>query len=325
MDELPSSPAKWKELAIRNNLARVSIFDLDKYESASRIGYKQFLCLRVLWITKQARIFANDDIRQTWLRDADYSKAKGLLSSFADWQAYLNSCGTPVDQLLQQAFPDSGTFTLVQYHQASVLGSLENLDFTPRSSLPAHRTRSKLTAKLQGVTDTPTRPPRVHTEERDPFVTPLTQSLNSFSLSNDDTSLVPRQLSRTDVPDSASPPIKDIPAQYPSTDDELVVKAALILLLNAITMHFVPNADWTFHGKAFQIGKKKDGNGFEARVDGYLHRRSDDKVLAILDTQTCMRARQNMNLGMQESVQMAAWISHFRDDCTSRDSKGNFT
>jgi hypothetical protein len=78
-------------------------------------------------------------------------------------------------------------------------------------------------------------------------------------------------------------------AQYPPANDEQIVNVALVLLLNAATMHFVPNADWTFHRRAFQIGNKKSGKGFEARVDGFLRRLSDDKVMAILEVKPCVR------------------------------------
>ena len=86
MDELPYSPGTWKAHAIGYKLARGSVFDLDKYASASKIGYKQFLCLRVLWIARQANILANDDIRRTWLRDAHYLKARDLLPSLPPWK-----------------------------------------------------------------------------------------------------------------------------------------------------------------------------------------------------------------------------------------------
>jgi hypothetical protein len=47
---LPKSPDEWKKQAIRYKLVGGSIFDLNKYASASKIGYEQFLCLRALWI-----------------------------------------------------------------------------------------------------------------------------------------------------------------------------------------------------------------------------------------------------------------------------------
>jgi hypothetical protein len=316
---LPDSPGEWKKRAIRHKLARGSIFDLDKYASASKIGDKQFLCLRTVWITKQANILANDDTRRTWLRDEHYLEARRLLLSLPSWQAYLDSVGVSPKESLQEAFPDIGTFSLVRYHQARVEKYPENEDFIPKFSPVAHRTRSKLPGLLQKVIDTPTRKPKVRTKEGDPFVTPLTQHLESFSFSDDESK------ARTDVPDSVSPVSKGTMAQYPPTNDEQIVNVALVLLLNAVTIHFILNADWTFHRKAFQIGNKKSGKGFEARVDGLLRRLSDDKVVAILEVKPCVRRKQSASIRMQESAQMAAWINHFRDNCTTRESNGNFT
>jgi hypothetical protein len=325
MDSVPGSPAEWKKYAMDHKLAGGSIFDLDKYASASKISEKQFLCLRVLWTKNQAKFLANDDNRRTWLGDVHYLEARHLLLSLPSWQAYLDIVGESGERVLQRAFPDIGTFSLVRYHQERVRRYPENENFISKFSPVAHRTRSRFTSLLRKAIDTPTPKSRIHTEEIDPFVTPLKQSLEAFSFSSDDSSPVPHQSTRTDVPDSASPVGKDIIAQHPPADDEQIVNVALVLLLNAVTMHFVPNADWTFHRKAFQIGDKKSGKGFEAKVDGFLRRLSDDKVMAILEVKPCVRGRQPVRIRMQESAQMAAWISHCPDDCTTPDSNGNFT
>jgi len=73
IQKLLDSPGEWKKQAIRYKLVGGSIFDLNKYASASKIGYKQFLCLRAVWIGNQANILANDDTRRTWLGDSHYS------------------------------------------------------------------------------------------------------------------------------------------------------------------------------------------------------------------------------------------------------------
>src|SRR5262249_45241365 len=105
-------------------------------------------------------------------------------------------------------------------------------------------------------------------------------------------------------------------AQFPPTDDEQIVNAALVLFLKAVTMHFVGDVYWTFHRKAFRIGNggKKNKPGYEARVDGYLCRCSDNKVMAILETKPCVRQSHDHKILMQESAQMAAWISQFPEN-----------
>jgi hypothetical protein len=55
---------------------------------------------------------------------------------------------------------------------------------------------------------------------------------------------------------------------YPPTKDEQIVNAALILFLNALTIHFPLFNDWTLHRRAFTVDFRTAS--FEARTDGYL-------------------------------------------------------
>ena len=102
------------------------------------------------------------------------------------------------------------------------------------------------------------------------------------------------------------------------------MNVALVDFLNAVRWFFVRDSDWSFERKAFQIGNKKSGQGFEARVDGLLRRVSDNNILAIVEVKPCVRLNQATNIRMQESAQMAAWISDFPDNCINPDSDGNF-
>jgi len=198
-------------------------------------------------------------------------------------------------------------------------------NFTPKVVYRvADHTRSKLHKLREDVNKTPSRKPKIHSNEQDPFSTPAGQFSES-TIFDDDSPHFAQQSARTDVPESISPITKTTMKQYPSADDEEIVNAALVQFLSTVTMHFVPNAHWTHKRKAFQIGNKKDDNGFEARVDGFLRRRSDDTVLSIIEVKPCVRLRQRPNIRMQESAQMAAWIASFPDNCTGQDSNGNFT
>jgi hypothetical protein len=105
-EPLPASRDEWKKHAIRHKLVGGSIFDLDKFASASKISYKQFLQLRVLWTENKANILANENTRRTWLRDKHYLEARRLLTSLPSWKAYLE---VSLDDL-QIGFPDLGTF-----------------------------------------------------------------------------------------------------------------------------------------------------------------------------------------------------------------------
>ncbi|KIX02801.1 uncharacterized protein Z518_08744 [Rhinocladiella mackenziei CBS 650.93] len=314
---LPKTPDKWEKQAKRHKSVGGSIFDLDHFASASKITYEQFLHLRVLWTGKRAKDFADEDTRRTWLRDEHYFEAIHLLASFPPWKLYLDSLESPLD--LQIAFPNLGTFSLVRYLQVKLTKYPENENFTPKFSPIAHRTRSKFSDMLRTAAKSPSR-----VVARNLFSTPVRNRLNSLPLSSDSLPSVAEQSARTDIPDSVPPISKDTKNQ-PSADDEQIVNVALVHFLNAVTMHFVPMADWSFERKSFQLGNKKNGKGYEARVDGFLGRLSDQQVMAILEVKPCARFRQRSNIRMQESGQMAAWICQFPDHCTSPDSNGNFT
>lgn len=60
--------------------------------------------------------------------------------------------------------------------------------------------------------------------------------------------------------------------------------------------------------KGFQIAKKGK-KLFEARVDGILHRKKDDKVYAIIEVKPFRRDPSQSAIRMQEAAQMASWIS----------------
>ena len=88
-------------------------------------------------------------------------------------------------------------------------------------------------------------------------------------MNDNDPSPATQQSTISDFPEFISPITKDTIAQYPASDDEQTVNAALILFLKAITMHIVTSAAWTLHRKGFRVGEKNDEDkkGYEARVD----------------------------------------------------------
>ncbi|PYH91021.1 hypothetical protein BO71DRAFT_401708, partial [Aspergillus ellipticus CBS 707.79] len=95
---------------------------------------------------------------------------------------------------------------------------------------------------------------------------------------------------------------------FPPTKDEQIVNTALVVFLNALTIHFplIKRCDWTVHRKAFvpQFEEAK----FESRTDGYL---DDGKgnPYALIDVKPIIRALTNQSrIQMQEGSQMASWI-----------------
>lgn len=91
---------------------------------------------------------------------------------------------------------------------------------------------------------------------------------------------------------------------YPPSLDEQIVNCALVIFLNALTIHFDIDSNWTLHRKAF---KAVFGDAsFEARVDGYLKHRGDPRV--IIEVKPASRSSKELSIQMQESAQVVAWI-----------------
>jgi|SRR5271163_4259516 len=114
---IPDSLDGWTKAAIQHKQVGGSIFNLDKFASASKITHKQFLHLRVLWTEKKAIVLANDNIRRRWLRDEHYLEARRLLAEFPAWNAYLNSLEVSLDNSQNAPPANLGIFSLVQCNQ----------------------------------------------------------------------------------------------------------------------------------------------------------------------------------------------------------------
>ncbi|KAH8812449.1 hypothetical protein F5884DRAFT_785402 [Xylogone sp. PMI_703] len=106
---------------------------------------------------------------------------------------------------------------------------------------------------------------------------------------------------------------------YPPTRDEQIVNMALILLLNALTIHFPIPSHWTPHGKAFIVEFLK--SSFEARVDGYLGEGKSEDPLAIIEVKSSIRTDHSNKVRMQEVAQMVGWIFNSRNSMTSQSSR----
>lgn len=82
------------------------------------------------------------------------------------------------------------------------------------------------------------------------------------------------------------------------------MNCALVIFLNALTIHFDMDSNWTLHRKAF---KAVFGDAsFEARVDGYLKHRGNPRV--IIEVKPASRSSKELSIQMQESAQVVAWI-----------------
>ena len=327
--KLPSSPHLWRSQATSRGLQGGTIFDLDKYHSASKIDFKQFLHLRALWIPADQSKFAEPENRRIWLANAHYEDAKRLLKKWESWGPYLETLKQTREQLYTRTFPQLGTFSLVRHKQSEVDRCKGDGEPTPKFFSPVrYQTRSRSRLQQNNLfrrSDSPTPGARAGESNLPQTPEPLVKFQN---LPDDIPPSLASESARSDIPESMSPLSGDMLKDFPAADDEQIVNSALVDFLNAVIIHFVRKADWTLHRKIFRIGKSDKNNkeGFEARVDGFLRRRSDDKVMAIVETKACMREEKEVDIQMQETAQMAAWISTFPENVGSTlDASASFT
>lgn len=92
---------------------------------------------------------------------------------------------------------------------------------------------------------------------------------------------------------------------YPPTKDEQTVNTALVVFLNALTIHFALSLDWTLHRKSFNA--VFENAVFQARTDGYLGD-SYGTPSILIEVKPIGRSAKLELIQMQESAQMVAWI-----------------
>ncbi|EMT64115.1 hypothetical protein FOC4_g10010601 [Fusarium odoratissimum] len=107
-----------------------------------------------------------------------------------------------------------------------------------------------------------------------------------------------------------SPLSGEVRKQYQSIEDEQIVNTALVLFLNALTLHCdYAQGAWTIYRKTFVV-KASATKVYEARVDGLL--RVKHRTCAIVEVKPLIRYGSEKTLHkirMQETAQMAAWIA----------------
>jgi hypothetical protein len=314
LSKLPATAAEWHKEVADADVEDLSIFDLHAYDSGSNITNIQFLLLRVLWLKEDQNVFSRT--AQSWISQHEYEKAKRLLKANRYWQLYLESFKQTAAELSGKPLPDLGTFSLVRDCQCAVEtiendDSSESLKFSPI----AHRTRGR--AALMTSLQAPSTPTPIRTvadrPQPDPYLTPVMHKITDkmkdltkgFGASG---SLESSAAMKSDILSPYSPIGLEAATWFPPAKDEEIVNSALVLFLKAVTVHFVGNADWSFQRKAFHVAEKGEKR-FEARVDGVLIRRSDHRIMAILEAKPFVRGKGEAAIQQQEAAEMAASIS----------------
>ncbi|KAA8641643.1 uncharacterized protein ATNIH1004_011779 [Aspergillus tanneri] len=256
--------------------------------SASKIEYEQFLLFRVLWVSRRV-----EDLPKTLPgMSLLISEADTMLKKYNSWHTYCRGFTLPNIE--------EGNFAVARNYQLEVANTEDKTDPRTLATPVAHRTRARvneLGRKLAGV--------RLETPSKS---TNIFETLDIEDIGLDDPFAIPE----TPNPDTPSPFREITPAPkelenvlYPPTKDEQIVNCALVLFLNALTIHFKFANNWTLHRRAFKANF--EGASFEARTDGYLNdRRGIAKV--IIEVKPVTRSKKPALIQMQESAQMVAWI-----------------
>ena len=197
-------------------------------------------------------------------------------------------------------FPNLGNFSLARYYQISSQAVKEETLSTEKLNTSPIMTRSKAKGQPPKTPATPTRPRRPKFLER---VTPDRKDAGTVDSLPDFSALVLSPIS----------PATGEFTNLTAIEDEQIVNSALLIYLNALTMHDLAAAEWSLSRRAFSLRNrsKDDVKVFEARVDGCLRSRRIDRTLAIIEVKPHVRYPKNSDksVRLQEAGQLAAWIS----------------
>lgn len=225
---LHETPRQWHELIAQRGLEQSSIHTVD-LASASKIGLDQFLLLRVLWRKHEK---TKDLIKFLGLHDWIKEAQKELLG-LQSWSTYCSNFDT------SKCIPD-GTFAVVRHYQLEAAKA----DGTPTPTMfdtpIARRTRGQLLQQVQS-------------KLRNTYLsTPTTKNTNipeDWSTSESDDEEIPSPY----TPETLVPP-KLVNVMYPPTKDEQIVNTALIVLLNALTIHLESfSFKWNLHERRLPL------------------------------------------------------------------------
>ncbi|WEW56766.1 hypothetical protein PRK78_002217 [Emydomyces testavorans] len=350
-DRIKLAKKKWFDVRDKYS-SELNIYQLKTYHSASKIRLEQFLALRTVWVTLTRDQFNPDE----WGIN-DINGAADLLRTKESWPQYLNHVHKVAPDSIHPV-PCIGGFEIVWYHQQLVQDLVDLEDYTapkPDFSPIANRTRNRLKRKRQiERLDTPcppSREPPRHAAKRKreeekqrkekinnginkyfnnafaaPSVSKPLPSLNeaamlNSSFDNDETPAVPSSQRSTQV--TGSDPEYAEEGKFPRHQDEQIVNTCLITFANVATFT-VPGvkAHWSLQRKGFTFGQGAN-KLYEARIDGHLYTLANSKKSRVI-VEVKKRERFALKaVHMQETAQMAAWISS-EPDAHQEASRGSW-
>lgn len=268
------------------------------FASASKMTYKQFLLLRVLWVSSRPTK-TNVKTALPARICSRFQKMEKALEKSDLWARYIKSI--PYDYI-----PDC-TFSIPRYCQ--ILANKDNRGSTRPDSFDtpvAKRTRShhepavgisRIFQDMQLAT--PSKPTRVL------FQTPIMKTPRDI-----DSGLPGSTQSQQSDPFTPAAEVSaDVQnTMYVQTRDEQIVNTALVTFLNARTMHCTlgSGCKWTMHRKA--LVAEFEHAQFESQLDGHLDD-GHENPWALIEVKPVIRGiTYRSSIQIQESAQMVSWI-----------------
>ncbi|PKY01059.1 hypothetical protein P168DRAFT_329807 [Aspergillus campestris IBT 28561] len=293
-----------------------------EFGSASKFTLENFLSLRVL----RTKISIHRlDYDKFGLDQRFIDEANRMLCEYDSWKVYCDGFKDGHGKKRKE-----GNFFLAKLYQDSAT-KVESKEVSESIvSSPANHTRSRAQrrALMEEQDQSPTKlKADANASKSLPAILkgskkPLALRLKDAREPSDGSKGPPKTPSPPASPASYQWRSPDTPAwmpneTFPKSIDEQIVNTALINFLNAITEHFQLSQHWTMHRKAFEAfvekGTKKE-KLYEARTDGYLADENARRVRALVEVKAATRASRTLEIFMQESAQMAAWILEYPNE-----------
>lgn len=287
-----------------------------EFKPASKFTLENFLSLRVLQNKVDIDYFVPKEFS---LDQKSIDEANHMLREYNSWKIYCDSFEDGREKKQKE-----GNFFLAKLYQDNTAKVKSKEVSESIISSPANHTRSRAQRKalIEELDQSPTKlkadanaskslPTRLNGTKK-----PLALRLKDAREPPNSLDELPKTPSPTDSQISYQWESPDSPAwipneTFPKSIDEQVVNTALVIFLNAITEHFQLSQHWTMHRKAFEASTKKGTKKeklYEARTDGYLSDKNVKCVRALIEVKAATRASRTLEIFMQESAQMAAWI-----------------
>ena len=275
-------------------MLKESVHKLLEVASASKIGLRQYLSLRVLWKVKRNAL-PNANILGFSKDNPIYRTASDYLKKSQSWQNYLANVSSGPLQFSANQVRDIGAFSNVLYYQLHVesnkpLEPVDHaMDLVPSKFSP-RRAQAAPSVSIQSETASLTTSRLGRAMKKSSYLEPDYSFDDTFVSEN------------TFAPPDPQSPIR-ISTTAPS-EDEQIVNIALILWLQTLVM-FHPRIQseclkWSVKRLKFAFGE------WEARTDGCL--RKNREVKAIVEVKPYARSDYEDTIQKQESAQMASWI-----------------